>query len=63
MHGDQDPLIGSPQSVRLKEALQERFGPQAAEYHLLPDTGHGGGAFDSGWARDLVVGFLRRTLG
>lgn len=62
MHGDQDPLIGAPQSVRLKDALQERFGPEAAEYHLLPDTGHGGGAFDSGWAQDLVVGFLRREL-
>lgn len=62
MHGDRDPLIGAPQSVRLKDALQERFGPEAAEYHLLSGTGHGGGAFDSDWAQDLVVGFLRRAL-
>ncbi len=62
MHGDSDPLIGAPQSVRLKDALQGRFGPGAAEYHLLPDTGHGGGAFDQGWAQDLVVGFLEREL-
>ena len=62
MHGDSDPLIGAPQSVRLKEALREKFGPEAAEYHLLPDTGHGGGAFDSGWAQELVVEFLGRNL-
>lgn len=62
MHGDSDPLIGAPQSVRLRNALHERFGPGAAEYHLLPDTGHGGGAFETDWAQDLVVGFLRRTL-
>lgn len=47
MHGGQDPSIGTAQSVRLKEALHARFGPEAAEYHLLSDTGHGGGALDS----------------
>lgn len=63
MHGDQDPLIGSPQSVRLRDALRQKFGPAAAEYHLLPGTGHGGGAFDSDRAQGLVVEFLRRNLG
>ena len=63
MHGDRDPLIGAPQSVRLRDALQRKFGPAAAEYHLLPDSGHGGGAFDSDRYQGLVVKFLRRHLG
>jgi acetyl esterase/lipase len=63
MHGDRDPLIAHPQSERLRDALQEKFGSRAAEYCLLPDTGHGGGAFESDRVKDLVVGFLKRTLG
>ncbi len=62
MHGDADPLIGAPQSERLRDALRDRFGNDAAEYHLLSNTGHGGGQFDSRQTEDLVVGFLSRAL-
>ena len=62
MHGDSDPLIGAPQSVRLHEALKDKFGPDTAEFHLLKGSGHGG-EFESEWVADRVIGFLKSKLG
>ncbi len=62
MHGDSDPLIGAPQSARLHEALNKKFGPDATDCQLLKDSGHGGGEFESRWAADRVIAFLKRKL-
>jgi acetyl esterase/lipase len=58
MHGAQDQMIGHGQSERLAEALIAKGGPQAAQFVLLPEGGHGTGDFKKPAAVAQVVEFL-----
>jgi acetyl esterase/lipase len=62
MHGAEDTNISRIQSGRLFMALLSRPGTEDLTYRLLPDAGHGSGAFKRLDAMAEVVAFLRERL-
>jgi acetyl esterase/lipase len=63
MHGTEDAFIGRGQSGRLFAALLAHPGVGALEFVLLPDAGHGDGAFRDPANEARVAAFLARHLG
>lgn len=63
MHGSEDTNIARGQSGRLFSALLNRPTMESMEYHLLPNSGHGNGEFDSLETSLLILEFLRKHLG
>lgn len=60
MHGDQDSGVPLDQSVRLADALSKAGVPVQLE--IIKGAGHGGKAFQTPQARDVVRRFLRKHL-
>ena len=60
MHGDQDALVPLEQSRRLLAALQKAGVP--ARLHVIPGAGHGGPAFQTDEAHEVIRSFLNETL-
>ena len=63
LHGADDRNISRIQSGRLFMAILSRPGTQDLHYHLLPESGHGTGAFKRLDPMLDVVTFLRDRLG
>ncbi|MEO1680197.1 MAG: alpha/beta hydrolase [Pseudomonadota bacterium] len=62
LHGADDRNIARGQSGRLFTALLNRPTITNLEYHLLPDSGHGSGAFNELEPMLMVIEFLRESL-
>ncbi|MDO4558960.1 MAG: alpha/beta hydrolase [Planctomycetia bacterium] len=60
LHGEKDPVVPTLQSVQLTESLCRNN--VSLELHLIPDTGHGGPAFDTPRMRQTIRRFFDRTL-
>ena len=60
LHGTDDAVVPPDQSERLHAALQEAGVPSTLV--TLPDTGHGGGAFNEPAVRERVAAFFDRHL-
>jgi len=63
LHGDEDRNISRIQSGRLFMAILSRPGTKDLQYQLLPESGHGTGAFKRLDAMLEVVLFLKDRLG
>lgn len=59
MHGGVDTYVAPAQSERLRDAIAASAANGGVEYVLLPDGGHGSGAFATQAATDRVLAFLR----
>ncbi len=60
MHGDQDPGVPLEQSQKLHDQLT-KFGVPST-LHVVQGAGHGGKAFQSDEARQVVLKFFEKTL-
>jgi acetyl esterase/lipase len=62
LHGGVDTYVAPAQSERLRDAIAASPANGGVEYVLLPDGGHGSGAFQTAAATDRVLAFLRERF-
>lgn len=62
MHGGLDCNIGANQSVRMHNAIQNRFGAAKSQYIFLPNGTHGAGDFSLSSTETTVINFLKAQL-
>jgi len=61
-HGLNDALVPYPQSVNFAKKLEQTLGKDKVTIELIPDTGHGGPAFETEQNLDKVFDFLDKYL-
>jgi acetyl esterase/lipase len=61
-HGLNDPLVPYPQSVNFAEKLKQTLGKEKVSIELIPETGHGGPAFQTEQNLNKVFAFLDKSL-
>ena len=61
-HGLIDPLVPYPQSVNFAEKLEQSIGKEKVTIELIPETGHGGPAFQTEQNLNKVFAFLDKYL-
>jgi len=61
-HGLNDPLVPYPQSVNFAKKLEQTLGKGKVIIELIPDTGHGGPAFQTEQNLNKVFAFLDKYL-
>jgi acetyl esterase/lipase len=61
-HGLNDPLVPYPQSVNLAKKLEQTLGKGKVTIELIPETGHGGPAFQTEQNLHKVFAFLDKYL-
>ena len=61
-HGLNDPLVPYPQSVNFAKKLEQTLGKGKVIIELIPDTGHGGPAFQTEQNINKVFVFLDKSL-